>query len=161
MARRKESGNAKRGNPGSAFSFASRVSESRARRREEGPATLREQGGGLLQLRLGRAAQGQGLGAAFALAFERLRRLGETRLETLSAGVTDVCETLGQHALGLTCEHLDRAIELARQAAGGAFAARLHERGELLCSLLRVGGGRALDGPRHLLDLAALHLFEA
>src|SRR2546426_965634 len=69
MARRKESGNSKRGNSGGPFAFASRVSESKVRKREETPATLREQGGGLLQLRLGRAAQGQGLGAAFALAF--------------------------------------------------------------------------------------------
>src|SRR2546425_8905518 len=69
MARRKESGNSKRGNSGGPFAFASRGSESKVRKREETPATLREQGGGLLQLRLGRAAQGQGLGAAFALAF--------------------------------------------------------------------------------------------
>src|SRR2546428_12685980 len=33
---------------------------------------LRQQGGGLLQLRLGRAAQAQGLGAAFGLAFNAL-----------------------------------------------------------------------------------------
>src|SRR6267143_1450591 len=71
MAKRKDSTPARKGNPGagSGFSFVSRSPEARARRREASAATLREQGGGLLQLRLGRAAQGQGLGAAFGLAF--------------------------------------------------------------------------------------------
>ncbi len=39
------------------------------RKREVTQTALRDQGGGLLQLRLGRAAQAQGLGAAFGLAF--------------------------------------------------------------------------------------------
>src|SRR2546425_11012103 len=71
MAKRKDSAPARKGNPGagSGFSFVSRSPEARAKRREASAATLREQGGGLLQLRLGRAAQGQGLGAAFGLAF--------------------------------------------------------------------------------------------
>ncbi len=71
MAKRKDSSTAKKGNPdsGSGFPFAPRHSESRVKKREATVATLREQGGGLLQLRLGRAAQGQGLGAAFGLAF--------------------------------------------------------------------------------------------
>ena len=71
MAKRKDSSPAKKGNPGmgSGFSFTARSPEAKAKRREASAATLREQGGGLLQLRLGRAAQGQGLGAAFGLAF--------------------------------------------------------------------------------------------
>lgn len=71
MAKRKESSPAKKDNPdsGSGFHFTPKFVESRIKKREATAATLREQGGGLLQLRLGRAAQGQGLGAAFGLAF--------------------------------------------------------------------------------------------
>ncbi|GEM_PF-1326887 len=71
MAKRKDSSTVKKGNSdsGSGFSFGTKSPEARAKKREASTAALREQGGGLLQLRLGRAAQGQGLGAAFGLAF--------------------------------------------------------------------------------------------
>src|SRR4051794_36732412 len=70
-------------------------------------------------------------------------------------------KALRKNALGLTREDLDRTVELARQAAGCALPARLHERRELLGSFLRMGCRRALDCPRHLFDLPALHLFES
>ena len=67
MAKRKASSPVKKNAPG--FAFSPTYTESRVKKREVTATTLRDQGGGLLQLRLGRAAQGQGLGAAFGLAF--------------------------------------------------------------------------------------------
>ena len=70
MAKRKAPNSGRKGDATSAGAFAVLTnSEAKARKREISATALREQGGGLLQLRLGRAAQGQGLGAAFGLAF--------------------------------------------------------------------------------------------
>ena len=102
MARRKESGNSKRGNSGPGFAFVSKVSESRVRKQETA-AALREQGGGLLQLRLGRAAQGQGLGAAFGLAFNAFLIYAASssgQIQIIPSNFLDalleVCEVSGQ-----------------------------------------------------------------
>jgi len=70
MARRKSS-NAPRRAPSTSpgYTFSPTYSESRIKYDDTPAAALRGQGGGLLQLRLGRAAQGHGLLAAFGLAF--------------------------------------------------------------------------------------------
>ncbi len=67
MAKRKASSSSKKEPAGYAFTPSYR--ESRVKRREVTSTALEEAGAGLLQLRLGRAAQAHGLGAAFCLAF--------------------------------------------------------------------------------------------
>ena len=67
MAKRKASNSSKKELAGYAFTPSYR--ESRVKRREVTSTALEEAGAGLLQLRLGRAAQAHGLGAAFCLAF--------------------------------------------------------------------------------------------
>src|SRR3970040_1444469 len=111
MAKRKDSSTAKKGNPdpGSGFPFAPRYSEPRVKKREAPAATLREQGGGLLQLRLGRAAQGQGLGAAFGLAF--------------NAFLIYVGSSAGTLQVGFISEHLNTFLWLLPIIVGAAIGA--------------------------------------
>ena len=68
MAKRKASSPNKTNEPTS-FAFTPMYTDSRVRRRDVTPGALQESGAGLLQLKLGRAAQAHGLGAAFGLAF--------------------------------------------------------------------------------------------
>ena len=68
----------------------------------------------------------------------------------------DVREPLGEHRLRLAREHLDCAVELARQAPRRVLAARLDERRELLRRVVGVRRRRALDDALELLDLLAL-----
>jgi KaiC/GvpD/RAD55 family RecA-like ATPase len=69
---------AKRSSPSSSkkapseYVFVPTYSESRIKKREPTASLPRGQGGGLLQLKLGRAAQGEGLLAAFGLAFNAI-----------------------------------------------------------------------------------------
>src|SRR5207248_6946728 len=70
-------------------------------------------------------------------------------------------EPLGEDDLGFARECLHRTVELAREAAGRVLATRLHEARELLSRLVCIRHGRPLDGPRHLLDVPALHVLEA
>src|SRR5256712_2603746 len=70
MARRKAPNNATAGNPDPyTDAITAPHSAPTGAKRTGTTMALRQQGGGLLQLRLGRAAQAQGLGAAFGLAF--------------------------------------------------------------------------------------------
>ena len=70
MARRKSSSVPKKAPAAPAgYAFVPTYSESRIKHPDMAATALRGQGGGLLQLRLGRAAQGHGLLAAFGLAF--------------------------------------------------------------------------------------------
>src|SRR5438128_438268 len=88
-----------------------------------------------------------------ALPLERFRRIGELALQPLRARVADVREAFREHDLGLACECLDGAVELARESARGILAARLDERGKLLRPFVRIRRGRALNRARELLDL--------
>src|SRR4030095_15265054 len=63
--------------------------------------------------------------------------------------------------LGLPREHLDGAVELARQPASGVLAAGLHEHSKLLRGFVRIRRGCARDDALHLLDLAPSYVFEA
>ena len=81
-------------------------------------------------------------------------------LDALHGRVGDVLDALGEHALGLAGEPLDRQVELAAEPARRLLAGRADRRVELLRGRLGVAGRLARDGAAQLLELPVLDVAE-
>src|SRR5262245_8432674 len=112
-----------------------------------------------LRLELGHARL-EGRDRFVAVPLEPGRDLAQATLHPLRALVADVRHAFGEHRLGLACERVHCALELARQPPRGVLARRADERRELLPRLLAHRGRGALDRALELLDLTALHVLE-
>src|SRR5215472_11080826 len=93
-------------------------------------------------------------------AVELARHVGHSMLEPLRARVADVGEPFREHGFGLPRERFHRPIQLPREALRGVLARGLHELGEPLRGLVRVGRDRAVHRALELLDLAPRDVFE-
>jgi hypothetical protein len=96
-----------------------------------------------------------------ALALEPRRDLREPLLDPLRPRVGDLCKPFGEDGFRLAREHVDGAVELARQPAGGVLARALHGRVELQCCRLGEAPGSLVCLSLQRLHLTTLDICEA